>query len=79
MRDSSLAFPLLQSPMAASFTLLKLTLGIVHGELRLVCGCSAMETHFMKLLTNSSCADVVPEAVWNSAVSVATEDTKFLL
>jgi hypothetical protein len=27
-----------------------------YGDLRLVCGYSAMETHFMKLLTNSSCA-----------------------
>ena len=32
--------------------------GIAHGDVRLVCGCSAMETHFMKLPTNSSCADV---------------------
>ena len=30
----------------------------VHGDLRIVCGCSAMETHFMKLLMNSVCADV---------------------
>jgi hypothetical protein len=37
---------------------LQLTLGIAHGDLRLVCGCSAMETHFMKLPTNSYCADV---------------------
>ena len=29
-----------------------------HGDLRLVSGCSAMETHFMKLPTNSYCADV---------------------
>ena len=52
------AFPLLQSPMAASFTPLQPTLGIAHGDLRLVCDCSAMETHFMKLLTNSYCAHV---------------------
>ena len=47
--------------MATSFTPLQPTLGMViigHGELRLVCGCSAMETHFMKLLTNNYCADV---------------------
>jgi hypothetical protein len=44
--------------MAESFTPLQPTLGIAHGELRLVCGCSAMETHFMKLPTNSYCADV---------------------
>jgi hypothetical protein len=30
-------FPLLQSPMAASFTTFQPTLGIVHGDLRLVC------------------------------------------
>jgi hypothetical protein len=35
---------------------LQSTLGIVHGDLRLVCGCTPMETHFMKLLTNSYCA-----------------------
>uniref|UniRef100_A0A674DM62 Dihydrolipoamide acetyltransferase component of pyruvate dehydrogenase complex n=1 Tax=Salmo trutta TaxID=8032 RepID=A0A674DM62_SALTR len=38
--------------MAASFTPLQPRLGIAHGEIRLVCGCSAMETHFMKLTTN---------------------------
>jgi hypothetical protein len=43
--------------MAASFTPLQPMLGIAHGDLRLVCGCSAMETHFMKFLMNSSCAD----------------------
>ena len=34
------------------------TLGIGYGEQRLVCGCSAMETHFMKLSVNGSVADV---------------------
>jgi hypothetical protein len=48
------AFPLLQSPMAVSFTPLQPTLGIAQG----VFGCSAMETHFLKLPINSSCADV---------------------
>ena len=42
----------------SNFTPLQPTLGIEHGDLRLVCGCSAMETHSMKLLTNSSCAEV---------------------
>jgi hypothetical protein len=51
-------FPLLQRPMAASFTPLQPTLGIAHGDLRLVCGCSAMETHFILLATNSFCDDV---------------------
>ena len=35
-------FSLLQSPMAASFTPLQLTLGIAHGDLRLVCGCALL-------------------------------------
>jgi hypothetical protein len=58
--DSSLenAFPQLQSLMVVTFTPLQPTLGIVYGDLMLVCGCSAMETHFMKLLMNSSRADV---------------------
>jgi hypothetical protein len=47
------AFPLLRSPMPESFAPLKW----------LVFGCSAMETHFMKLLTNSSCADVAPRGL----------------
>ena len=71
-------FPLLQSPMVTSFTTLQPTLGIAHGDLRLVCGCSAMETHFMKLPTKSSVLLLLPEAVWNSVVSVAIEDTQFL-
>jgi hypothetical protein len=41
--------------------LLQPTLSIAHGDHRLVCGCSAMETHFMKLPMNSSCADVAIE------------------
>jgi hypothetical protein len=44
--------------MAASFTPLQPTLGIAHGDLRLVWSCSAMETNFMKILTNSYCANV---------------------
>jgi hypothetical protein len=32
--------------------------GIAHGDLRVVRGCLAMETNFVKLQTNSSCADV---------------------
>ena len=51
-------FPLLQSPMEASFTPLQLMLGIARGDLRLMCGCSAMETHFMKFPKNSYCADI---------------------
>jgi hypothetical protein len=32
--------------MAVSFTPTQPTLGIAHGDLRLVCGCSAMENPF---------------------------------
>ena len=49
---------LLQSPMATSFTPLQPTLGIAHGDLRLVCGYSAMEIHFTMLPMNSYCADI---------------------
>uniref|UniRef100_A0AAZ3Q5E9 Myosin IXb n=1 Tax=Oncorhynchus tshawytscha TaxID=74940 RepID=A0AAZ3Q5E9_ONCTS len=63
------AFPLLQSPMAASFTPLQLMFGITHDDLRLVCGCSAMEAYFGKLPMNSSCADVASRGKWNSVVS----------
>ena len=55
-RDSS--FQLLQSTMKESFTPLQPTLGIAHGDLRLVCACPAMETHLIKLTTNSFCAEV---------------------
>ena len=74
--DSGNAFPLLQSPMAVSFTPLQQTLGIAHGDLKLVCGCPAMETHFMKLLT-VIVLTLLPEAVWNSVVNVATDDRQF--
>ena len=57
--------------MAVSFTPLQLTLGIVHGDLRLVC---------VRLLVHGNPfheapdEQLLPEAVWNSVVSVATED-----
>ena len=73
------AFPLLQCPMAASFTPLQPTLGIAHGDLRVVCCCSAMETHFMNLPTSVFVLTLLQEAVWNSVVSVATEDRLFFL
>jgi hypothetical protein len=44
--------------MAANSTPFLPMLGIAHGDLRLVCGCLAMETYFMKLRMNSFCADV---------------------
>ena len=52
------AFPLHQRPMEVNFTPLQPTLGIVHGDLRPVCGYLAMESHFTKLPTNSYCTDV---------------------
>jgi hypothetical protein len=69
-------FPLLQSPMAARFTLLQPTLGIAHGDLRFVCWCSAVGNHSMKLPTNSYCADVASRG--SLVVSAATEDRLFL-
>ena len=54
-------------------------LGIVHGDLRLVCGCLAMETNFMKLLIQTVLLlKLLPEAVWNSVVSAAIEDRQSL-
>ena len=49
----------------------------VYGGPKLVCGCSAMETHFMKLPTNSYCVDVASRG--SSELTVATEDRLFLL
>jgi hypothetical protein len=43
--------------MVAGFTPLQPMLGIVHGEFRLVCGCPAMKSHFMKLPMESYCID----------------------
>ncbi|XP_076331539.1 EF-hand calcium-binding domain-containing protein 7-like [Tachypleus tridentatus] len=48
--------PDIYSPMAIYHS--SHLLGIVHGDIRLVCSCLAMETHRMKLPTNSSYADV---------------------
>jgi hypothetical protein len=61
-----------------SFTPLQATLGIAHGDLWLVCGKSAMETHFMKLPMNSYCAGLASRGSWNSVVSVSIEDGRFL-
>ena len=64
--------------MEARFTPLQLMLGIAHGDLRLVCGCSAMETHFMMLPTNSYCADIASRGSLEVG-SVATQDIRFEL
>ena len=61
--------------MAASFTPLQPTVGIAHGDLRLVCRSLAMETHFMKLCLVLT---LISDAVWNSVVSVATEYRQIL-
>ena len=44
--------------MVVSFTRLQPTVGIAHGDPRLVCGCSATEINFMKCPTNSYFADI---------------------
>jgi hypothetical protein len=59
--------------MAASFTSLQLTLGIAHSDFRLVCGCSAMVTHFMKLLMNSCCAEVASRG----SLELGSEERQF--
>ena len=46
------------NPTVSSVTPLQPTIGIAHDDLQLVCSSSAMETHFKKLPTSSSCADV---------------------
>jgi hypothetical protein len=51
-------FTLFQNPIRLSFTPLQLKLDIAHGDLRLVCCCSAIETHFMMLPKKSYCADI---------------------
>lgn len=51
-------FPLLQSPATVCITPIQQTFGIAHSDLTLLCSCSAIETNFKKLLTQSSCTDV---------------------
>jgi hypothetical protein len=64
--------------MEASFTPLQLMLGIAHGDPRLVCGCSAMETHFMMLPTKSYCADIDSRGSLEVG-SFAAQDRRFKL
>jgi hypothetical protein len=52
-------------------------LGINHGDLRLVCTCLAMENHWSSLWT-VLVLTLLPDAVWNSVVSVVTNDRWFL-
>ena len=69
---------MVKRPMAVSFTPLQLTLGIAHGDLRLVCVCSAMESHSMKLLTNSYCADIASIGSLELGVEFCNQDRLFL-
>ena len=43
-------------------------------DLRLVCSCSALETRFLKLSMRIVVLVLLPVLVWNSVVSVATDD-----
>ena len=61
-----------------SFTPLQPTLGIDHGDLRLVCDCSVMENSSWSSQRTVILLTLLLEVVWNSAVSVATEDRRFL-
>jgi hypothetical protein len=54
--------------MATSFTPLQPTLGIAHGDIRLVYGCPVPWKLTVLVLT------LLLEAVWNLVVSVSTED-----
>ena len=54
------------------------TVGIAHSDLRLMCSCSSMETHSMKLSTNSVCADVASSISLELVVSVTTRQMIFL-
>ena len=62
------AFPLLQSPMASSFTPLQLTLGFAHIDLRLVCSSTISGSSGWTVLVLT----LLPETVWN-IVKVATD------
>ena len=68
------AFPLLQSPMVASFTPLQPTLGIAHGDLRLVRLLGRGNKFNEYSRQTFIVLTLLPEEVWNSVVSVAAED-----
>lgn len=59
------------SESSGGFTPLQPTPGITHADLRLVCRCMAMETHFRKLLTHSCCADVASTGGWEHSIPAA--------
>ena len=73
------AFSMLQSPIAASFTPLQTTLGIAHGDLGLVCvRLLGHGNPFHDAPAKQFVRTFLPEAVWNSVVSVATGDRQSL-
>ncbi len=47
------------------FTPLHLTLGIIFGDVRFACSCSAMETHSKKLPLHSFVLILMPVEVWS--------------
>ena len=70
--------PLLQRPMTATFTPLQPTLGIAHGDFKL--GAAARPWKPISWSSRWTVLELtlLPEAVWNSVVSVATEDRRFV-
>ena len=60
------------------FIPLQLTIGFAHGDLRLVCGGSVMEIHSMNLQQTFIVMTLLPDAVWNSVLIVATEGASVL-
>ena len=65
--------------MAASLTPLQPTLGIAHGDLRLVCvRLLGHGNPFNDAPAKQFVRTFLPEAVWNSVVSVTTEDRRCL-
>ena len=56
------------SPVAACLTLLHSTLCIALADVWLGCSCSAMKTHFIKLYTYGSWANLKAHEVWRSVV-----------
>lgn len=52
-------------------------IAIAHGELKLMCCCSAMGIHYMKLQSNSSYSGVVSHRQSYKAVVVSVETVSF--
>jgi hypothetical protein len=56
----------------------ELTLGIVHGDLRLVCGYLALKLFSLFSWQRVTVLTLLPDAIWNSVVCVPTKDRRFL-